>query len=82
MLETGQIVKLNDDKEFIVVNILELHNLRYVFLISNFKPLEIVIAAEKISNGNIILEEVKNNEELDYILNKFALTKEEYDAEI
>lgn len=77
MLEAGQIVKLNGDKEYIVVNIINLHNIRYVFLISNFKPLDIVIATEKIKDENIVLEEVKDNAELDYILSQFALSKDE-----
>lgn len=79
MLEIGEIVKLNDDKEFIVVNIINLHNVRYVFLISNFKPIEIVIATEKIKDENIVLEEVKDNNELDYILSQFALSKDDED---
>lgn len=77
MLENGEIVKLNDNKEYIVVNTLNLHNVRYVFLISNSKPLRIVIATEKIKGEDIILEEVKDNAELDYILSQFALTKDE-----
>ena len=79
MLEIGEIVKLNDDKEFIVLNIINLHNVRYVFLISNFKPIEIVIATEKIKDENIVLEEVKDNSELDYILSQFALSKDDED---
>ena len=79
MLEIGEIVKLNEDKEFIVVNIINLHNVRYVFLISNFKPIEIVIATEKIKDENIVLEEVKDNNELDYILSQFALSKDDED---
>ena len=77
MLEVGEIVKLDNDKEYIVVNIMNLHNIRYVFLISNFKPLDIVIATEKIKDEDIVLEEVKDNTELDYILSQFALSKEE-----
>ena len=77
MLENGEIVKLNDNKEYIVVNTLNLHNIRYVFLISNSKPLEIVIATEKIKDEDIVLEEIKDNSELDYILSQFALTKDE-----
>lgn len=76
MLEVGEIVKLDNNKEYIVVNAISLHNLRYVFLISNFKPLDIVIAIEKIKDEKIVLEEVKNNDELDYILSQFVLTKD------
>lgn len=80
MLEVGEIVKLDNNKEYIVVNTITLHNLRYVFLISNFKPLDIVIATEKIKDENIVLKEITNNDELDYILSQFVLTKDE-DAE-
>ena len=79
MLEIGEIVKLNEDKEFIVVNTINLHNVRYVFLISNFKPIEIIIATEKIKDENVVLEEVKDNNELDYILSQFALSKDDED---
>ena len=79
MLEVGEIVKLDNDKEYIVVNIMNLHNIRYVFLISNFKPLDIVIATEKIKDEDIVLEEIKDNTELDYVLSRFALSKEEND---
>lgn len=77
MLEVGQLVKLDNNKEYLVVNIMFLHSVKYVFLISNFKPLEIVIATEKIKDDKLVLEEVKDNTELDYILSQFALSKEE-----
>ena len=78
MLEIGEIVELNN-KEYIVVNIMDLHNVRYVFLISNSKPLDIVIATEKIKGEDIVLEEIKDNTELDYVLSKFVLTKDSED---
>lgn len=81
MLEVGEIVKLKEDKEYIVINAMYLHNLRYVFLISNSKPLDIVIATEKIKDENIVLEEIKDNNELDYILSQFVFEKDK-DAEI
>ncbi len=76
MLEIGEIVKLSNDKEYIVVNTMNLHNIRYVFLISNFKPLDIVIGTEKIIDEDIVVEEVKDNTELDYVLSQFALSKD------
>lgn len=77
MLEIGEIVKLSNDKEYIVVNTMSLHNVRYVFLISNFKPLDIVIGTEKIIDEDIVVEEVKDNNELDYVLSQFALSKDD-----
>ena len=79
MLEIGEIVKLSNDKEYIVVNSMNLHNIRYVFLISNFKPLDIVIGTEKIIDEDIVVEEVKDNTELDYVLSQFALSKDDED---
>ena len=61
MLEIGELVKLNNDKEYIVVNIMNLHNVRYVFLVSNFKPLEIVIASEKIKGNQEFIETAINH---------------------
>ena len=79
MLAVGEIVKLSNDKEYIVVNTMSLHNIRYVFLISNFKPLDIVIGTEKIIDEDIVVEEVKDNNELDYVLSQFALSKDDED---
>lgn len=76
MLEVGEVVKIKDDKEYIIVNIMNLHNIRYVFLISNFKPLDIVIATEKIKGEDIVLEEIKDNNELDYVLSQFSFSKD------
>lgn len=73
MLRVGQVVTLSDDKEYIVINKMSLHNLYYVYLITNKKPLEILIATEKLVDGNVVLEEVKDNDELDYILSQFVL---------
>ncbi len=79
MVEVGQIIKLNDNKEYIVVNKMSLHNINYVYLMTSSKPLEIMIATEKLVNGDIVLDEIKNNDELDYVLSKFALSPDEND---
>ena len=77
MLEIGELVKLNNEKEYFVINSINLHNVRYVFLVSKIKPFDVVIATEKIKDENIVLSEVKDNTELDYILSQFVLKKEE-----
>jgi len=79
MIEVGQVISLNNNKEYIVVNKMSLHNINYVYLITNSKPLEIMIATEKLVNGDIVLDEIKNNDELDYVLSKLALTKDKKD---
>ena len=50
--------------------------IKNIFLMSNFKPLKIIIAAEKFKDGEITLEEVKDNAELDYILSQFVLNED------
>lgn len=75
MVQVGEVIKLSDDKEYIIINKIKLHNLTYVYLVTISKPLEIVIATEKIKDRDIILEEIKDNDELDYILSQFVLQK-------
>ena len=77
MINIGDLINLNDGKQYIVVNKMILHNINYVYLMTSSKPVEIVIATEVNKNGEYKLEEIKDNDELDYILSKFALTQEE-----
>lgn len=77
MIEVGQIIKLEDNKEYIVINKMSVHSVNYIYLITNSKPLEIMIATEKIEDGKLVLKEIKDNDELDYVLSQFALNKEE-----
>lgn len=76
MLNIGEIITLSDNKEYVVVNIINLHSINYVYLMTNKKPVEIVIATEKMVDGNLVLDEVKDNSELDYILSRFSLEKD------
>lgn len=77
MIEVGQIIKLDNTKEYIVINKMNVHSVNYVYLITNSKPLEIMIATEKIVDGKLVLKEIKDNDELDYVLSQFVLTKED-----
>lgn len=72
MVQIGEILKLDDNKEYVVINKMNLHNVNYVFLITTSKPLEILIVTEKIVNGEITLDEIKDNDELEYVLNQFS----------
>ena len=82
MIKVGEIVELNDNKKYMVLNKLNLHNINYVYLITMEKPVEILIATEKVEDGEIVLEEIKDNDELDYILSQLVLTKDEDEDEI
>lgn len=77
MINVGEVIKLSDEKEYVVVNKMSLHNINYVYLMTTTKPIEILIATETNKNGEYVLEEIKDNDELDYILSKFALTPED-----
>ena len=82
MIKVGEIVELNDNKKYMVLNKINLHNINYVYLITMEKPVEILIATEKIEDGEIVLDEIKDNDELDYVLSQLVLTKEENENEI
>ncbi len=76
MLKAGQIVKLSDNKEYIVINRMDIHSINYVYLMTTSKPLEIVIATEKEKDGKVVLKEIKDNDELDYVLSQIAFSKD------
>lgn len=82
MIKVGEIVELNDNKKYMVLNKINLHNINYVYLITMEKPVEILIATEKIEDGEIVLDEIKDNDELDYILSQLVLTKDKDEDEI
>lgn len=77
MINKGDLINLSDGKQYVVVNKMALHNISYVYLMTSSKPVEIVIATEVNKNGEYKLEEIKDNDELDYILSKFVLTNDE-----
>ena len=82
MIKVGEIVELNDNKKYMVLNKINLHNINYVYLITMEKPVEILIATEKIEDGEIVLDEIMDNDDLDYVLSQLVLTKEENENEI
>ena len=77
MIKIGEIVELDDNKRYMVLNKLNLHNINYVYLVTVEKPVEILIVTEKIEDGEIVLDEIKDNDELDYVLSQLVLTKDE-----
>lgn len=68
MIKEGQTVRLDNGKDYIVLKTIAVHNLKYLYLITVKKPLEILIATEKTVNGKVELNEIKDNNELDYAL--------------
>lgn len=78
-MNVGQVVKLDDNKEYMVLEKINLHNINYVYLITINKPTEMLIVTELNQDGKIILEEIKDNDELDYILSQFSLNPSKED---
>ncbi len=68
MLKEGQIIKLNNNTEYIVVKIINAHSFNYVYLITKEKPIEFLIGTEKMVNGSLEINEIKDNTELEYAL--------------
>ena len=75
MLKVSEVVNL-DDKEYVIVNKINLHNVIYYFLITVSKPIDIIIATEAYEGKELVLKEISDNDELDYILSKLVLEKE------
>ena len=72
-MNVGQVIKLSDDKDYMVLNKMNLHNINYLYLITINKPTEMLIVTESNNNGEIVLDEIKDNDELDYVLSQFVL---------
>lgn len=77
MIQVGEIVTLSDEKEYVVLNKIKLNKKNYLYLITTSEPLEIIIVNEQIENGSIILNEIKDNDELDNILQQFNFNQVE-----
>ena len=78
-MNVGQVIKLNDDKDYMVLNKMNLHNINYLYLITINKPTEMLIVTESNNNGEIVLDEIKDNDELDYVLSQFVLNPDKED---
>ena len=79
MLNIGQIITLDNNKEYMILNKMNLHNVNYYYLVTIKKPTEILVATESKTDGNFVLEEIKDNDELDYVLSQLILNTNEID---
>lgn len=67
MTQKGDLVTLNNNKEYVCFEAITYNNKRYLYLISNFKPIEIFFANEIIENGQaklIIVSDAKEKKDL------------------
>lgn len=72
MIEKGEIITLENGKEYICYSVIESSGNSYVYLISNFKPLEIRFGIQRLINGNIQIEIVNNPEEKKKLMGLFS----------
>lgn len=70
-LELGETAILENGKEYICFSAIEENGIDYVYLLSNFKPLEVKFAKQKINNGNLELEIIENPKEKQYVYELF-----------
>lgn len=70
-IEEGEIITLSNNKEYICVSALNDSGTDYVYLMSNFKPLEVKFAKQKEENGEIQITIINNSEEKQKVLSLF-----------
>lgn len=70
-LEIGELITLDNNKEYICFSRINDNGTDYVYLISNFKPIEIRFAIEKVNNQEIELEVINNKDQKQYVYNLF-----------
>lgn len=74
-LEKGEIVTLDNNKEYLVYDVIQKNNKKYIYLSSNtddIKDLEVLICEEKIENDNVILKLLTDKNEITEIANELV----------
>lgn len=71
MIETGEIITLDNNKEYICFSTLEDEGKHYLYLISNFKPLEIRFGIQTMENGEISIEIINDQAQKQKVLELF-----------
>lgn len=70
-LEFGETAVLEDGKEFICFKTLTEEGVDYVYLVSNYKPVEVRFAKQTIVNGELLLEIVEDQDLKEHLLESF-----------
>ena len=71
-LEIGEIATLEENKEFICLAAKELNGSNYVYLISNYKPLEVRFCKQYIDNGVLKMDIITDPDLKKELLNLFV----------
>lgn len=67
-LEAGEIIELNNNETYIVMNNIEYNNKSYVMLMTDKSPISIKIAIQEIINDKVSLSIVENSKEIEEVV--------------
>ena len=70
-IEKGEIITLDNNKEYICFSTLNHEGKDYVYLMSNFKPLEIKFGEQTIDDGEVNIRIINDQNEKQMVLNLF-----------
>lgn len=62
-IEKGEIITLSNNKEYICFETLTHNEINYLYLMSNFKPIEIKFAKQTIEDGKIMVTIINDQQE-------------------
>ena len=71
-LNPGELITLDGDKQYIVVDRIICNKVNYVYLMSNFKPLDIRFGREILEGEDVSIQMVSDPEEKKYVLEAFV----------
>lgn len=74
-IEIGEIITLSNNKEYICFSTLNDNGKEYIYLMSNFKPLEIKFGEQIVENGKINIRIINETQEKQKVLNLFQNKK-------
>lgn len=70
-IEVGELITLSNNKEYVCFGTASDNGIDYVYLMSNFKPLEIKFGEQTIVDGQIQVRIINNQEEKEKVLTLF-----------
>ena len=71
MLEEGLIITLDNQKQYIVVKMVEWKNQEYYYLLSTQKPIENLIVKGTVHNNVMNFQSVSDSSEFETVMNLF-----------
>lgn len=76
-IEKGEVITLSNNKEYICFSTLNDAGVDYVYLMSNFKPLEVKFGKQKEVSGEIQITVINDFEEKQKVLELFQRQNQE-----